>query len=804
MKKGIVSMGRVFHFSLILAFAFALRTAFAAELVRNGKAVASIILDEKPTTSAQLGACELRDHVERKTGVRLAIGTAPKAGLLPIYIGAAPDVRSSDFKSQEYMIDIGSSRIVIVGRDAPDFRTLDYGDYKTFPDPWKGVSTLYAVYDFLEMAGFRWYLPSELGTTFTPSKGLSVADVKIRRTPSYEMRSMYSCIKGIDYFPETLYGDTVPPAPKPKMLDPRDCRLWFFRQRVGGKHTLVNHSMGHYYTRFRDTHPDWFAKGQTLKWDSHICYTHPEVIAQAIQDARDWFDGKIADAGIVMGGHYGNNIINSPQDPKVFSIVPMDHSSFCKCKNCQELMDGDSFSDEVSNGKTMSRLFFTFVNKVAKAVRETHPDCRVAVLSYASYAWPPKTFRLEDNVMVMFCVNPRSTWMPNENRERLLAWKREYPDMKKMIWLYYCWPIVTTRNSHARTLPGYFAHHVKDYFKDFNDVGIVGMFWEPSGALGSYRPLFDLPEGYLNWKLAWDNSLDADKLLADFFRNFYGPAEKPMSEFYSLIESCYGDASRYAKGASIWSATPISVLVRWAEAEKLRQLMAEAKRLATAEPFRARVELLDKGICQYILREIDEEATRRPCMQQESVPILSARASGDATSVDWGRAATLLMYDGVKPTGFMTNTTLQAAHDGKFLYLRYSERCDTSRLSGTRLGMWVDDEIEVFFAREKCAPFRQIGLRTDGKTEFVNGITGDNYATIPFSGKSSVDMRKDCWTAYLAVPLKDVVAGGVKSGDTFAFNLFRMFERHALGCWVPTFSGIKVFERMGELHLNEN
>lgn len=155
-------------FALLFLFA---ATLSAADLVKNGKAVSVIVIGENPTKSAQLAAYELQYHIAKKTGVTLPIAAKAEKGKLPICVGGM-----NGFKSQEYLVDIKPGKIILAGCDAQESGKVNYADEKSFPSRWKECATLYAAYDFLEMAGFRWYIPTDIGTTFTPSKNLSIAE----------------------------------------------------------------------------------------------------------------------------------------------------------------------------------------------------------------------------------------------------------------------------------------------------------------------------------------------------------------------------------------------------------------------------------------------------------------------------------------------------------------------------------------------------------------------------------------------------------------------------------------------------
>ena len=57
------------------------------------------------------------------------------------------------------------------------------------------------------------------------------------------------------------------------------------------------------------------------------------------------------------------------------------------------------------------------------------------------------------------------------------------------------------------------------------------------------------------------------------------------------------------------------------------------------------------------------------------------------------------------------------------------------------------------------------------------------------------------WTAWLAIPLSDVVEGGIRPGEILYFNAIRSREYVCSACWIPTYGGFFVPGRFGELYL---
>ena len=129
-------MKKLFVFLLIL-IAF---SGFSADLVKDGKPVANIVLSLNPTRSARLAAAELNYHIEKMTGVRLPVVTSPQNGKTNIFVGAGNGTPANDsFTKQEYLIRVKGNNIYLLGRDKQDFRSFDYQKPNTFPGECAGL-----------------------------------------------------------------------------------------------------------------------------------------------------------------------------------------------------------------------------------------------------------------------------------------------------------------------------------------------------------------------------------------------------------------------------------------------------------------------------------------------------------------------------------------------------------------------------------------------------------------------------------------------------------------------------------------
>lgn len=436
--------------------------------------------------------------------------------------------------------------------------------------------TLYAVYDFLErFCQVRWYAPGEIGLVCPKTATLTVHAQDLQRAPAMIHRWITGC---------PLYM----PGP-PQAVSDRDTTIWKLRMRIGGQAFWVCHSFEGYYDRFLKTHPNWFAQGYSGR-PPQMCYTNPDFIAQVVQDARDYFDGRGAKPGATAMGD-------------VFGLVPMDTCSWCKCPRCQaELNPVEAKNEQFTNGKA-SDYIYGFVNKVAREIRKTHPTKWIGALAYSDYGYYPVKQRVESNVVVQMCLHTRNWWCPSmeaNDRRVVTEWREHDPDRPLYLWLYYCFPALQAEQSHFRYFPGYFAHTIVRQMRWYHDAKIQGIFMEHSSEFHeSY--LMDQLEFYVTLKLADDPSLDGDRLIDEFFERYYGAAAGPMKQLYCEMESTFSDPKNYP--AEI-QKTPAhqhqtkelaAYLGTKEKMARFADLMASAKQAAQTPEERQRVALFEHG-----------------------------------------------------------------------------------------------------------------------------------------------------------------------------------------------------------------
>lgn len=818
---------------LMLLAMCSLTAAHAAglTLARDGKPCASIVLSKLPTRAAQFAAYELQYHLKLISGADVPIlaEDQPCQGL-PIYVGESAATHrlglTRRLKSQEYLIRFLPNALVLMGKDKPDFTKVEYvqtptpEQLATWPDMWEETGTMYAVYDFLQRyCNVRWFQPNEFGTDCPKQSTLTVSGADVDRTPFFRYR--YAC-----YLPGENYDKFTLLQPKTddewKAYDaaayPEVTKLsndWWhwihakrgyvtlfrYRMRDGGEMTPGNHSLYGYYDRFWEANPqspalfeakhaDWFAQGYEGR-PPQMCYTSRGLIEQVAKDACEFFETGVKHPGAQAAGNF-------------FCVEPMDNASFCKCDKCQALIKRtrqETPTGSFSGGED-SDYFFTFVNEVAKLVRQKHPDKYIVALAYATHAYPPKTFKLEPNVAIQYCFAcnrmPYATEQYNNEVRALEAWGKQSADRPMYLWLYYTFPVEVATNGKFHAFPGFFAHKIGEQFKLFARNGYRGMFHCGYGQE---------VEAYVTYRLMDDPSLDVDKLLAGYFTRFYGPAAAPLKSMYLDIEKTYCDPKN-------WPEKPghESVDIAWGKLgtpERMARYatwMADAQKVAQTEPYKQRVELFRLSTWDYMKQGADQFQQRTGAPVPSVATPKIADANGDLKAVDWTKAAALPGHFCQRGGSVNSPRDLSGkiACDSKYLYVELTDPCDTKRLVVSP-GVYPFDDWELFIAGQREKPYLQLGIGPSGSLSAgINAVSGVKDVSQCGIITASDTTAAGRWVTRVAIPLNALGDAGFHPLGKLYLNVVRVSSPQITGSgldidtWV-SYTTVHNVDRLGEI-----
>ena len=751
-------------------------------LVRNGIPEAEIVLGKKPSRAAQMAAFELVHVIRLITGAELPIAAEGGGKMLPIRIGNA---EKGEFKGEEYLVSVSSEGIRLAGHDTEDCGKVDYRNYKTFPGVsyhyetprqiYNYHSTLYAVYDFLEiLCGVRFYSFGDLGIACAKRKTLAVRALERRYEPK------------TDAF---RYAGFVFRDGKGNPL--RDQRLLQLRWRMNTLFGQVNHMTDSLIWRywgpakgyekvFIEKRPEYFTQGydpmppgdsRTLYPADNppppqICTSHPDVARYFAREAFEVLKGK-AFATPPLEGVRFRFMKKMEGKPFYYPVQEGDNSYWCKCENCRKLFP------QFKGARHHAYLHFDFVNRVAREAGKLDPELHIATLAYnMALEYPdPRILRLDPGIAVQLCLGIHSWMHPSVYRRQhgeYLKWVRNERDKRPLfVWTYILSPESEAYKSYRyyNFFPVRFPWKCAEIFKEFMKDGIRGVFLELSGR-------YNLLEGYIAMRTAFDPDYDTDALISEYFRLYYGEAAEPMQAFFRENEKIVWNSGNYPRkevDAILrrypWSSGVMGIhtqSVNWSlgtpERMKLLQgYLDEAERKVRDPSAGKRLALFRKEIWEPALK--GRRAYER-VLQFRNLPLPSCTAAvyRPDEDINWESVRTLLPWTNLKTGAVLSaeeTPQFKIACRGNTLLIRCRENGDHAFRN--RKAPLSGQNVEIFFGEAPVYPFHHLILGGNGETEYYFHTMRDGVAMLERRKAEGMKFRShtapDGWTWTLELPL---------------------------------------------------
>lgn len=339
-------------------------------------------------------------------------------------------------------------------------------------------SHYYAVATLLRMWGCRWYVPTEFGECIPSHAKLSVGDLDYAYGSPFEVRRYWLAWN----------GDTTGKDEFAK-------RNFFNEVLVPNGHSLAQ------YTK------ELIPPGKTMfnvpiSEDRTAKHVADKVLPQ-FKKGED----------VMLGLEDGIYESESAEDKKLIALQ----------------------YDKYFLTQSYTDAFMVFYNKVAEHLVKAAPESksRIGFLIYSNITLPPVKDVVAAKPLVGYLApidfdpihgmdDPKS----GPRREYRAVMEKWAKVMQGRLVIYdYDQSMLVWRDlpnpSHQA-----FRHDVKHYLK----AGILGVDTESRGATATL-----LTNLYMRGQLLWNPAEDADAFLADFYKRFYGPAAKPMAEYWNAI-----------------------------------------------------------------------------------------------------------------------------------------------------------------------------------------------------------------------------------------------------------------------------
>ena len=456
-------------------------------VVKNNVSPYKILIPKNPSRQIEFAANDFQFFFKEATGVTLEI------------VNSVENVQGKYFSIGETDIYKASGLTATYEELGTDgYRVLTYGDAIIMVGSTDEAST-YAIYGYL-------------GRQF----GLEIYgdDVyKIRKTSDAELLDIDwtdipdipNRIGGAGYY--SWYGTTE----------------FMSRMRLRDMTTFWGLRGHSYFTilppsEYLADHPEWYDSATN---PLEICKTNDEMTAQFIENLKEI-------------------ILNSP-DAIYYSIGHEDGGPSCKCKNCQAVRD--------QYGGSNSALEVLFTNKVVRAINEwAAVEIPERILKFSMFAYtttevPPTVYDRETNTYRP--INDAEELMLEPNLGIMIApisshvsspyMEQSYSNSVFNGWdaltdNFYIWAYSCPFGNYLVPFDGFGAY--EQNYRHYVELGAEWLFEQ--GFYNGYGPNFMELRNYLNAKLSWDSTLDTDKLIVDFMKNYYGPGWESVYQFLTL------------------------------------------------------------------------------------------------------------------------------------------------------------------------------------------------------------------------------------------------------------------------------
>lgn len=469
-----------------------------------------IYLPEDASPGLRQAADDLREYVHKLTGDELEVIPTSDAAKIPpgapAFVLGKParelglSVPETEYGVDGFAYDVSGKLVRLAGES--------------------DAATHYAVADFLERQGVRWFTPGPFGEDVPRRATLWLPDAPVRETPSFLVRNPW-------YNGGQPAGNTAE--------DKREFDLWCLRNKVGGGLTLDS---GHAWEsvlaasggreKLFEAHPDWFGMVDGKRVPSQLNLTHPEVVD-------------------LFAAYYKQRLAGKPRDVRaLLSISPDDGVVRDESPSSRQWI----YRNDVTfpNLPDVSDLLLQFCSAVQEKVSAEYPNVKLGVYVYSNHQSGPRNARLSPNLLPVFAPlnfdryhamgDPRSP-----TRRMLGAIVDEFAKQGVAFGWYdysYLCPdalMPFTRLHMVRSdLPRLYAKGCRYY-------GI-----ETAKNWPNY-----LPDYYLMAKLLWNVNAGQRELLDDFYSRYFGPAGPAMRAYVDELSAAY-EAAPFSAGNKEFAA----------------------------------------------------------------------------------------------------------------------------------------------------------------------------------------------------------------------------------------------------------
>jgi len=560
-------------------------------IVENGMAKAVIVVPDMPLEVENYAASEFQYHVQKSTQVTLQIlreSYSLPQGLLPVYVGRtqaalALGLDGSAMGPRSYAIRTTSQGIYITGHD----------EVGSALDLTKDAGTLFGVYYILRNdLGVKWLWPGELGEDILQKASFSINNYAIEQ----EAQLQHTRWRGIGNRSADVNG--VLPSIQAQFL--KDQSVWLRRHGFAeGVSFGYGHGFTDYWSRFKDTHPEYF----NLLPDGTRRPNHPfypgegRLISMNVgneglqnQVITDWLAKRTDKKGWVNG--IENDTPGLDRSPETLAL------------------DNTSVPYKAPIGKEDLYLPYSLSDRYAKwyfalqqKARLHDPAAKVIGYAYENYSAPPVDTQLNRDIVIGIVPTQIYPWNDQNTQDFKTQWGGWYDAGASL----YLRPNYTLA---GHNMPIQYAKRFGEEFSYAYSRGMIGTDFDSMTGMYAAQG----PSLYMVARMNEDAEKGVQSILNEYYEAF-GSAKDKVQQYFDFWESVTERAGQtyLALDASTKDVGSIfanfhrltDLLFTAADFNEAHTLLNEAKALAGGNARAVqRIEFLEKGL-------VDAEMTRQ-------------------------------------------------------------------------------------------------------------------------------------------------------------------------------------------------
>jgi Domain of unknown function (DUF4838) len=512
---------------------------------------AAIYLPTNASPGLQQAAADLRDYLQKLTGDTLTVKSVADTTGIPVdvpsfvlgdlAIASGLSVPATEYGVDGFAYDVSGKLVRMAGESS--------------------AATHFAVADFLERQGVRWFTPGPFGEDVPRRDTLWLPDAPVRQVPSFLARNPW-------YNAGQPAGSTV--------TDKKEFDLWCLRNKVGGGVILdcahawesVLAASGGRAKLFAE-HPDWFGLVNGQRVANQFNLTHPAVVE-------------------LFAKHYRQKLAGKPHDVRaLLSISPDDGLVRDESPASREFVSRNDLT--FPQLPDASDLVLQFCNAVQDKVTAEYPNVRLGVLIYSNYQAGPRNVKLSPNLLPVFAPlhfdRYHAVGDPRSPTRSMLERTVDRVAGQGMTFGWYDYSFLCP-----------------DSLMPFTRLQMVGSDLPKLYAKGCRYYVIEtaknwpnyLPDYFLMAKLLWNVNADQRALLDEFYPRYFGAAGQPMRAYLDELSAAY-QAVRFSAGNKEFVGTVFTPQ----RLASLRKLMNKAVALAKTDKILAhRVGLFERVLAQ--------------------------------------------------------------------------------------------------------------------------------------------------------------------------------------------------------------